>query len=158
MIGGKRTSAAQTYPPALCRAIVDGMALQMQWDNERQFLLANLDTCLEHLDHEKFEQMVPPEEEDDSDNAKLWVQAWDDITGQELDAQKVKKARRLEVDYCKNMQVLEKVPRRVCREKTGRPPLQARWIDHNKGDRYRCRWVAKQFKGQKGRAPVQLYA
>ena len=22
----------------------------------------------------------------------------------------------------------------------------ARWIDHDKGDRYRCRWVAKQFK------------
>ena len=31
-------------------------------------------------------------------------------------------------------------------QRTGKPPLKARWIDIDKGTRYRSRWVAKQFK------------
>ena len=54
--------------------------------------------------------------------------------------------RRLEVAYYEKMRVLSKVHRDVCLQKTGRPPLKARWIGHDKGDRYRSRWVAKQFK------------
>ena len=32
-------------------------------------------------------------------------------------------------------------------ERTGKPLLKARWVDIDKGTRYRSRWVAKQFKG-----------
>ena len=42
--------------------------------------------------------MVPPEEEDAPELKVLWLEAWDDITGQELDAKKVEEARRLEVE------------------------------------------------------------
>ena len=44
------------------------------------------------------------------------------------------------------MDVLRKVDRQVCWDRTGRAPLAARWIDHDKGLKYRSRWVAKQFK------------
>ena len=38
--------------------------------------------------------MLPPEEEDCPEFKALWVQAWDDITGQELDAAKVIEAMK----------------------------------------------------------------
>ena len=60
-----------------------------------------------------------------------------------LDVKKVKEARRLEVEYYKKMDVLTKVDRQICFDRTGRPPLKARWIDSDKGPKYRSRWVAK---------------
>ena len=39
------------------------------------------------------------------------------------------------------------VPIAQCWERTGKAPLKARWVDIDKGTRYRSRWVAKKFKG-----------
>ena len=146
LIGGKRTSEAQVYPSGLVDALVEGIRLQMKWDNDSKFLIANFKPELNNLDAKDMERRVPPEEEDSDEYKALWLQAWDDITGQELDTGKVIEARRLEVEYYEKMKVLSRVHRDVCWQKTGRPPLKARWIDHDKGDRYRSRWVAKQFK------------
>ena len=44
------------------------------------------------------------------------------------------------------MNVLTQVARQICFHRAGRPPLAARRIDHDKGSRYRSRWMAKQFK------------
>ena len=73
-------------------------------------------------------------------------QAWDDVSGEALDPRKVKEARWLEMDYYKKMNVCVKVPIEECRRATGKDPLKTRWIDIGKGERYRSRWVAKQFK------------
>ena len=78
---------------------------------------------------------VPPEESND----ELLDQAWDDHTGESLDATKVKEARQC---TC-----LIKCPFVRCWERAGTAPLKARWVDIDKGTRYRSRWVAKQFKG-----------
>eukprot|EP00969_Alexandrium_andersonii_P351589 15435780-Alexandrium_andersonii.AAC.1 len=47
--------------------------------------------------------------------------------------------------------VYEKVPIEECRRKTGKAPIQVRWIDISKGDEehpeYRSRLVAKEIKG-----------
>ena len=43
--------------------------------------------------------------------------------------------------------MFDKVPVAQCWERTGKAPLKARWVDIDKGTRYRSRWVAKQFKG-----------
>lgn len=87
------------------------------------------------------EAKVQPEE-------PVWAEctAWDDVSGLPLDPQRVAEARRLEMDYYKIMEVYDKVPLSEFWEKTGRGPLKARWIDIDKGTRYRSRWVAKQFK------------
>ena len=45
------------------------------------------------------------------------------------------------------MHLFDKVPIAQCWERTGKALLKARWVDTDKGTRYRSRWVAKQFKG-----------
>ena len=87
--------------------------------------------------------MFPPEESNDD----LLDQAWDDHTGESLDAKKVKEARQLEMEYYDKMHVFDKVPIAQCWGRTVKALLKARWDDIDKGTRYRSRWVAKQFKG-----------
>ena len=89
------------------------------------------------------ENSVLPEESND----ELLDQTWDDHTGASLDAKKVKDARQLEMEYHDKMHVFDKVPIAQCWERTGKAPLKARWVDIDRGTRYRSRWVAKQFKG-----------
>ena len=70
-----------------------------------------------------------------------------DHTGESFDAKKVKEARQLEMEYYDKMHVFDEVLIAQCWERTGKAPLKARWVDNDKGTRYRSRWVAKQFTG-----------
>ena len=63
-----------------------------------------------------------------------------------MDAKKVKEARQLEMEYYDKMHVFDKVPIAQCWKRTGKAPLKARWVEIDKGKRYRSKWVAKQFK------------
>ena len=77
------------------------------------------------------------------------MEAWDDINSQELDPETVKKAHALEMERYRKMNVYEKRPIEECFEKTKRPPIKVKWVDHNEGDRHnvtvRSRLVAKQI-------------
>ena len=88
---------------------------------------------------------VPIEEDYDQELAE----AWDDIDGQELHPETVKKARALEKEWYRKMNVHEKRPIEECFEKTKKPPIKVKWDDRNKGDRQhmnvRSRLVAKQI-------------
>ena len=79
--------------------------------------------------------------------------AWDDITGSELDAEKVAAARAEEIDYIHKMKLYEKVTIDGCYKKTGKGPISVRWIDINKGDaqspNYRSRLVAREINTYK---------
>ena len=76
----------------------------------------------------------------------MLVQAWDDITGEELDAKEVKKARLKEVGYIHEKKVWRKISRREA-QRRGIKIVEVRWIDVNKGDTqnpvFRSRLVAK---------------
>ena len=96
-----------------------------------------------HANFNDLENSVPPEESNDD----LLDQAWDDHTGASLDAKKVKEARQLEMEFYDKIHVFDKVPIAQCWERTSKAPLKARWVEIDKGTRYRSRWVAKQFKG-----------
>ena len=61
---------------------------------------------------------IPPEE----DYAQELAEAWDDIDGQELDSETVKKARALEMEWYRKMNVHEKRPVEERFEKTMKPP------------------------------------
>ena len=78
------------------------------------------------------------------------IVAFDDLSGEALDLEQVRKARQDEIAYFKSMKVYEKVPITEAYDKTGKAPIQCRWIDVNKGDNsnplYRSRLVAKEFK------------
>ena len=65
---------------------------------------------------------VPAEE----DYEQELVEAWGDIDGQELDPKTVKKARALEMEWYRKMNVYEKRPIEECFEKTKRPPIKVR--------------------------------
>ena len=139
--GAKRTRMSQVYPDQLCRAIVGGLVLQKRWDSAGQYLLGTVGVC----DYDEKPGPTPPEENYDAE----LQQAWDDVNGAELDAKKVKAARKLEMEYYFKMKAYKRVPVRQCLERTGRKPIKVMWIDHNKGDvdqpNYRSRLVAKQF-------------
>ena len=73
--------------------------------------------------------------------------ALDDQSGEPLDPKLVKKARREEMAYFKEMKVYDKVKVEECWAATGAAPIPVRWVDINNGDSvepaYRSRLVAK---------------
>ena len=83
--------------------------------------------------------------EEESD--QIMEEAWDDVSGAELDPAAVKKARKEEIEYVRKMNLYTKVPTTECLHKTGKRPIAVRWIDVNKGDHinpnYRSRLVAQ---------------
>ena len=117
--------------------------MQHKWSRHHKYLLASVDVKNLQANFNDLENSVPPEESND----ELLDQTWSDHTGAALDAKKVKEARQLEMEYYDKMHVFDKVHIAQCWEKTGKAPLKARWVDIDKGTRYRSRWVAKQFKG-----------
>ena len=80
-------------------------------------------------------------------NGKNWV-AYDDVTGLELDANKVYDARLKEVEFVHEKKVWSKIRRADARRK-GWKVLKGRWVDVNKGDdenpNCRSRLVGKEF-------------
>ena len=73
--------------------------------------------------------------------------AWNDVTGEELDAGMVKGARMEEIGEVHRHKVYYKVPIQESWDVTGKAPIKTRWLDINKGDKvhpnYRSRFVAK---------------
>ena len=82
---------------------------------------------------------------------KQLMEAWDDITGRELNAREVQKARMTEIGYAINKKVWTKISRAEAKRR-GWKIVKTRWIDINKGDDanpvYRSRLVAKEFNNQ----------
>ena len=156
-----RAIKAQVYPDALCRAIWQGVNDQLDADRAGQFLFMNSmnknNTTSKDLENEKrqMEHKYRIVEEDDTMELEC---AWDDVSGAALDPQKVKQARREEIEYVHKMSLHEKVPRKECVARTRRQPISARWIDINKGDatrpNYRSRLGQRNQHLQK-RGPVR---
>ncbi len=81
-------------------------------------------------------------------NASEWV-AYDDVAGTELCAEKVRQARREELECFRQMNVYDAVKREVAQQRN-KNIIDVRWIDINKGDNdnpnYRSRLVGKEFR------------
>ena len=76
-------------------------------------------------------------------------QLWDDLSGQELDQEGVKRARQEEMKEFAKHEVYQKVPIKECWDSTGKGPIGTRWVDINEGDleqpEYRSRLVAQEL-------------
>ena len=71
----------------------------------------------------------------------------DDVTGLRLQADKVKEARRMELEYVDGKPLYTEVDVAGCFQATGKKPISTKWVDTDKGDgQYRSRWVARDFK------------
>ena len=73
----------------------------------------------------------------------------DDLSGKPLNPERVKKARREEMEEFRKHGVYNKIPVGRAWEATGKKPIAVRWVDINKGDDvnpdYRSRLVAKEI-------------
>jgi hypothetical protein len=134
LVGG-RAKRAEIYPDQLCREILLGLVDQMRVDGR---LLGG--GCL---------GSVGPCDEDNSEFRENMARYWDDVSGKELDPEKVREARVEEMKEFVKHTVYEKVPIAQCWSRTGKKPIGVRWVDINKGDqrnpKYRSRLVAMEF-------------
>jgi hypothetical protein len=81
------------------------------------------------------------------------LQAYDDVSGAELDPGEVLKARGVEIKFFRDRRVYDKILRSQVPK--GAKVISVRWIDVNKGDSvkrdYRSRLVARQIKDGVGK-------
>ena len=131
-----RPKAAQVYPDKLCKEICLGIQEQVQKDREGQFLSANIVTdgneCSKKLmkvANELKERRQTVEEEEG-----LMEEAWDDVSGDALDPNEVKKARKVETECVNKLQLYSKVFAKEAYEYTGKAPISVRRIDINTCD------------------------
>ena len=78
------------------------------------------------------------------------LKAYDEMSGEEIDIDLVRWARREESTYFRGMNVYTKVPLSECYEKTGLALIGVKWVDTNKGDditpNVRSRLVAREIR------------
>ena len=78
---------------------------------------------------------------------------WDDISGEALPAEGVKAARAEEVDFMEDWKCWIRVAWEEVIRRSGKKPIQTRWVDVNKGDSQspdiRSRLVAKDFAARR---------
>ena len=78
---------------------------------------------------------------------------FDNLSGEKLDAELVKKARAEEMKEFEKYGVYKKVSMSECYAETNKEPIGVRWVDVNKGDakkpEYRSRLVAQEIKKDK---------
>ena len=78
---------------------------------------------------------------------------YDNISGEWLDAELVRTARKEEMAEVKKHRVHEEVNIRECDGRTGKAPIGTRWVDINKGDSvhpgYRSRLVAQEVNARR---------
>ena len=134
--------ATASYPPKLVAAVFQALKKQLLEDGE-----------LNELDI-KYGGPVPSQPTFDFEDERLqedFEKFWDNISGEELPNDLVKKARREEIDWVRSIGLYDKVPRS---EATSRniAPLKIRWVDVNKGDRscynVRSRLVGKELRAK----------
>ena len=70
---------------------------------------------------------------DDEDWRQEGDEAWDDVTGKKLDPEKVREARKEEIQEYHGHEVYEKRPIKECIDRTGKKPIPVRWIDTTRG-------------------------
>jgi hypothetical protein len=141
---------AAIYPMNLCKAIIQGCRAQLREDGR---------VFIGHVG-------ILPRESDSWSDRKLEAKAEkllyvkiaksdeeefkDSVTGQMLDADLVREARRKELEYFEAMKVWLRKPREDSFKHMGKPPISVRWIDVNKGDDsnpgYRSRLVAREIR------------
>ena len=136
-----RAQAAQEYTAELCRTICQGIIAQKAADASAMTEVGSV--SLSSDDFKLSEEMF------DNECCEELDEAWDDVTGKELDPELVRKARAKEIAYFRAMGVYRKVPISEAYKWTSKAPIGTRWVDVNKGDSdnpdYRSRLVAKEI-------------
>ncbi len=150
LVSGRAREAAK-YPEPLCRAICHGLIseMKMQVQSLRHLVTIRCEDKIGAIEGmgENPSRERGVEHEEDGTHAE-WIEAYDDVSGAELDPKEVRKARMKELSYVKEKKVWRVISRAEA-QRRGIKVVQTRWIDINKGDVgnpiYRSRLVAKEF-------------
>lgn len=136
---GGIAKAAQVYPPKLVRAVLQGLKEQLKLDG--------------HLSSFEETSAGPSPHHDWFEEEPDWSTYVDDSAGTPLRTDLVVKAREEELQWVKKEKICHKVPLRQCYDRTGKAPIDTKWLDINKGDderpNYRSRLVAREIKARK---------
>jgi hypothetical protein len=98
------------------------------------------------------------EEFADNEIKEAVLEAFDDVTGEKMDVEGVRKARQEEIDFIESKGIWERVPVSLCWEKLGRGPTSGKWVDVKKESGPRSRYVGRDFK-PKGEGPrAEIFA
>ena len=154
---GSRAKAAAIYPFALCKAILQGIRNQLRIDHRLQegiyglMSADELQEWMENSDDALESGQVPATSDETELNAMQNGSVFKDaLTGQTLDPELVKRARRAELEYFETKNVWFKKPRADAFQKMGKAPITVKWVDVNKGDtenpNYRSRLVAREIR------------
>ena len=126
MAGGRAKYVAR-YSPGLCKAMCRGLAQEVECKNlgiqavlEIKPLMSVSLATKEIIDHAEEEQS----------HCQEWLQAWDDVSGAELDSRIVQTAQAKELDYVRKKPVYIKIPRAEAHRKNWKI-IETEWIDTN---------------------------
>ena len=140
LVGGM-AHLCEAYPVELVDAVLEGLKRQMRADNHVSALelFASGPDPTEPLFDAETEKLVEEEVQE----------YFDDISGEVLPSELVRKARQEEIDWIKKIELYDKVPRSMALERN-KAILPVRWVDVNKGDKsaykLRSRIVGKELK------------
>ena len=139
-------------------AMVRAIRMQRSLDNAGVNLLATVgmsndgdstDTKHDPVEHEEFACPLGKQYFESAND----IMAWDDVDGPLLDPGAVRKARQEELKFYPDMDTYDVVRISECLQRTGRQPIDVRWVDLNKGDQSRpqarLRLVAKHINTYK---------
>ena len=143
LIGGGLARKAAKYPIKLVRAVLKALREQLLADGElNEVMLENAGPVPSQP------TFAGPGFEDHYEDL---IKHYDDISGEELPTDLVRKAREEEIRWCDSIGLFDKVPREVA-QSSGVTPVPVRWVDVNKGDRHswqvRSRLVGKELKAK----------
>jgi len=140
LVGGIAKRAA-AYPPRLVRAVLKALKEQMMEDGTVSPL--EMQVAGPVPTESTFEGM--------ENIVAEYEKYFDNVTGEELPAEDVRKAREVEIGWVRSINLYDKVPRSVARDR-GITPLPVRWVDVDKGDflqrKIRSRLVGKELKAK----------
>ena len=138
MVGGRAAEAGK-YPDELCRAICRGLL------KEKRERTMDIRAVAEVVHHPRGRRDEEPDKEEHhvreeanmnmgemrgTGGDKEGERALDDVTGLELDPDRVKEARKVEMEYVKKKHVWKKIPRKEALRR-GWKIIRTKWVDVN---------------------------
>ena len=132
---GSVTAGTAIYSFGLCKAILVGFRNQLRVDGRLVLGIVGVQRPEETMSDVDLMRIYRAQgNEVELDSAEQDEVFTDAITGQRLNAELVRAARREELEYFAAKNVYKKVPRRKAMELQGKPPITVKWLDTNKGD------------------------
>ena len=99
-----RARAAQEHPNQLCRALRRGIVKQIEADRQGRFMLATLHELSDQGATTQARRQIEEELKTGTEEDTLeLINAWDDVSGAELEPNKVYEARMEEVGFIREM-------------------------------------------------------